>query len=343
MSLRAFLTLLSLLTLAGPALAVPGATDRVPAASLLVPFFETGTNSTTHPHDTLLVVNNRGAGSVLIHYHVWTIDGVATALNGNVTLAGNGSWSAAMRDLIAAASSTVKTQLTQAPYYRGFVTIDLVTAATANPPTQGPFPFGNNNRLEGYIYYGRLSKGAASGLAMVPLESLPSTVDDSEISGFYSPGNPTLKRDNREDLGPFARLCAARLASFQTCGGIDYTIGRIDLRVLQASQVTGSRAIVFAWDPQKTGGPSVHCDEDVCDTEYTLRRYLESGALAATSKIRLDHVVNVINVNGTAPGWVSLSGVPSPSANTNFYAFSFNSSVSTTSTWDTLFEAYIEP
>ncbi len=59
MRLCAFLVLLSLLTLAGPALAVPGATDRVPAASLLVPFFETGTNSTTHPHDTILVVTNR--------------------------------------------------------------------------------------------------------------------------------------------------------------------------------------------------------------------------------------------------------------------------------------------
>ena len=48
-----------LLSLSAPALAIPGATDRIPAASLLVPFFETGIDVGVNPHDTLLAVNNQ--------------------------------------------------------------------------------------------------------------------------------------------------------------------------------------------------------------------------------------------------------------------------------------------
>src|SRR5688572_20532482 len=99
-TLRASCLLLALLAVAGPALAVPGTTDRVPAGSLLVPFFETGVNSTTHPHDTLLVVNNWRTDNRTFHYHVWDIDGNATGLNGNITLGGLDTWSAALRDLL---------------------------------------------------------------------------------------------------------------------------------------------------------------------------------------------------------------------------------------------------
>ena len=67
--------LLLLLASAIPALAIPGATDRVPAATLLVPFFETGINSTTQPHDTLLAVTNWLFANITLHYHVWTSTG----------------------------------------------------------------------------------------------------------------------------------------------------------------------------------------------------------------------------------------------------------------------------
>src|SRR5690349_16921738 len=139
-STRALCLLLLALTLAAPAFAVPGATDRVPASTLIVPFFETGINSTTHPHDTLLVVTNWLFGTVTFHYHVWDIDGNATGLNGNITLNSLDSWSAALRDLLNTASPAVRTQLTQGAYYRGFVTIDVVSSATALSPLQGGYP-----------------------------------------------------------------------------------------------------------------------------------------------------------------------------------------------------------
>src|SRR5687768_4665020 len=147
-----FLPFLALTLLAAPALAVPGTPDRVPAASLLVPFFETGINSATHPQDTLLVATNRDTGSRIIHFHVWDIDGNATGLHGNVTLGARASWDAAMRDLLAAADPSVRTQLTEGAFYRGFVTIDVVSAATPLAPTESTFPFSDANVLEGYAY-----------------------------------------------------------------------------------------------------------------------------------------------------------------------------------------------
>src|SRR5688500_3348990 len=123
---RASWLLLLALTVGAPALAVPGAPDRVPAASLLVPFLETGVNSATHPHDTLLVVTNWRTDNRRFHYHVWDIDGNPTDLNGNVTLGGLGSWNVAMRDLLTVASPAVRTQLTEGPFFRGFVTIDAI-------------------------------------------------------------------------------------------------------------------------------------------------------------------------------------------------------------------------
>src|SRR5687768_12770640 len=114
------------LTVASPAWAVAGTPDRVPAASLLVPFLETGIDSFTHPHNTLLVVTNRRPANRTIHYHVWDIDGNPTALNGNVTLGPSATWNVAMRDLLNGAAPAVRTQLTTGPFYRGFVTIDAV-------------------------------------------------------------------------------------------------------------------------------------------------------------------------------------------------------------------------
>src|SRR5919106_5435258 len=111
LSLVPILLLAVLMTSAVPALAVSGATDRVPAASLLVPFFETGINSSTEPHDTLMVVTNWLIATETFHYHVWDIDGNPTGLNGNITLGSLGSWSVAMRDLLNTAAPAVRTQL----------------------------------------------------------------------------------------------------------------------------------------------------------------------------------------------------------------------------------------
>ncbi|HEX5758464.1 MAG TPA: hypothetical protein VF121_04680 [Thermoanaerobaculia bacterium] len=348
-SLRAACFLLLALTLAAPALAVPSATDRVPAATLLVPFFETGIDSTTHPHDTLLVVTNWLFANITFHYHVWDVDGSATGLNGNITLNSLDSWSAAMRDLINTAAPAVRTQLTEGPFYRGFMTIDVVTAATALNPLQGGYPFGSTNALEGFIYYTRLSQGSANGLAMVPLESLPATTD-SFMRGFYVAG------DGREEIDSTARFCAQQLAT--NPGGTtacatasdDEDIDRFHLRIFRSTPLTGSsRAVIFTWRPGLTQGPSVFCDSQPCASTYIFRQYDEGGTAVQNTTIRLDHVVNVIEnsqITGTAAGWLSIFDVPNVQVDMQVYAFSFNSAAPAGNpnlTWDAIFEGYIVP
>ena len=69
-------TTLALVTLSllisSPALAgVWGATDQVPAATLVMPFFEVGIDAATNPHDTLPVVYNRSGVERTIHWEIW--------------------------------------------------------------------------------------------------------------------------------------------------------------------------------------------------------------------------------------------------------------------------------
>jgi len=339
--------LLTLFALAGPTMAIPGATDRVPAASLLVPFFETGVNSSTHPHDTLMVVTNWLFGSVTFHYHVWDIDGVATDLNGNITLNSLDSWSAAMRDLLNTASPATRAALTEGEFYRGFVTIDVVTAATALNPRQASYPFGTSNALEGFIYYTRLSQGSANGLAMVPLESVPGTTNGF-LKGFYTSG------DDREEIDSTARVCAQQLASGVACDTTsdDADIDRFHLRIFRSAPLSGSsRAVIFTWRLAGTGGPSPYCDvpANSCTASYIFRQYDEDGNFVRDTTTRLDHVVNVFENSqflGAQAGWISIFDVPNASIDTQVYAFSFNSAAPAGNpnlTWDAIFEGYIVP
>lgn len=342
-STRSLCLLLLALTLAAPAFAVPGVPDRVPAASLLVPFFETGVNSTTHPHDTLLVVTNWRTDNRTFHYQVWDIDGIPTGLGGNITLGSLGSWTAAMRDLLNTASPTVRTQLTEGSFYRGFVTIDAVLSATALTPLEAAFPFANTNVFEGFIYYTRLSQGSANGLAMVPLEAVPDTIND-RLQGFYQPD------DRREEIDPSARRCAKRLMTGGTCGGLTDPLARIHMRIFRSAPLSGSsRAVVFTWVPGLGGGPSVYCDNPVnaCSPTLTYRQYDENGVFVVNGLIRLDHVVNVIedaSLSGTNAGWISIFNVPNINENLQVYGLSFNSANPAGNpnlTWDAIFEAYI--
>ena len=338
--------LVLVLSLPTPALAVPGATDRTPAASLLVPFFETGINSTTHPHDTLLVVTNWRTDNRTFHYHVWDIDGNATGLNGNIALGSLDSWSAAMRDLINTASPAVRTQLTQGAFYRGFVTIDAVTAATVLDPTEGSYPFSNDNVFEGFIYYTRLSEGSANGIAMVALETVPPTAN-SFVRGFYTAS------DRREEIDPTGRRCAKALANGGTdCTGMDGPLARVHMRIFRSTPLNGtSRAVVFTWAPALTGGPSVYCDvpANSCSPTMIFRQYDEAGNIVVNSSIRLDHVVNIIpngTLVGDQAGWISIFNIPNVLIDLQVYGLSFNSANPAGNpnlTWDAIFEAYIVP
>jgi hypothetical protein len=343
-TLRASCLLLAALALAGPALAVPGATDRVPAASLLVPFFETGINVGTHPHDTLLLVTNWRTDNRTFHYHVWDIDGNPTGLNGNITLSGLASWSVAMRDLLNTTTPAIRTQLTQGFFYRGFLTIDAVTAATALHPREAGYPFSDANVFEGYIYYTRLSQGSANGIAMVPLEAIPNTAD-SFLRGFYA--GP----DNREEIDPTGRRCAERLTTGGSCGaGIDGALARIHMRIFRSAALNGSsRAVIFTWVPSRTGGPSIYCDTPAnsCDPNFIFRQYNEEGAIVLNTTRRLDHVVNVIENSallGNNSGWISMFNIPNVLVDLQVYGMSFNSANPASNpnlTWDAIFEAYI--
>ena len=330
--------------LAAPALAVPGATDRVPAASLVVPFFETGIDVSTHPHDTLLAVNNWRTGNRTFHYHVWDIDGVPTGLNGNITLGSLATWSVAMRDLINGSSPAVRAQLTEGVFYRGFVTIDAVTAATTDPPTDAAFPFSDANVFEGYIYYTRLSQGSANGIAMVALETVPAATN-SLVRGFYR------ANDNREEIDPTGRRCARNLVLGDTCAsGIDGALARIHMRIFRSAPLNGSsRAVVFTWVPFRTGGPSLYCDvpANSCSPSYIFRQYDETGGLVQNTTRRLDHVVNVIEDSelvGAASGWISIFNITNVLLDLQVYGLSFNSANPASNpdlTWDAIFEAYV--
>lgn len=319
---------------------IPGATDKVRSASLLVPFFEVGVDVTTHPHDTLLVVF--GMAAAKFHYHVWDIDGNAVALYGNIDLASAEGWSASLRDLINSASGAVKTALTDASgnYYRGFVTIDVVTADTTLSPTEAGYPLGTANSLEGYIYYVRILEGSSNALTMIPIEEVGTGVDNY-LHGFYG------SSDGREEIDVEGRACAAELATGGTCSAHN-TINRVRSRVFLSPALNAStRIIIFLWDTGETEGISTFCDTNPnCASTYTYRRYDEAGNMVQDTDIRLDHVVNVIDVTGTENGFVSIWEIPSGVGDWQVYAFSITNakpSSGTSANWDAILESYIYP
>ncbi|GAB4538032.1 MAG: hypothetical protein Fur0020_06820 [Thermodesulfovibrionia bacterium] len=320
--------------------AVPGVTDRVPAASLIVPFFEVGIDVSTNPHDTLLVVTNiLVSPPTQVHYHVWDIDGVPTGIQGNISLTGGDTWAISMRDLIAVASSSDKSMLTDGEFYRGFVTIDNVSSATTKNPTESGYPFANYNQLEGFIYYVRLLQGSSNGLPMVPIEAVGSSVAGL-LQDFY-------QDDNREEIDSDARACADQLANGTACSSdSDGLMYRVHSRVFLEPSLNGrSRVVIFTWSPGMIGGPSIFCDADpsICNSAYPYKRYDADGNLEEDTTIRLDHVVNVIDVSGSENGFVSVWNIPSGLNDIQIYGFSINSAqpASISANWDAIFESYI--
>ena len=329
----------------GVALAgVPGALDKSPAASLIVPFFEVGINSSTHPQDTLPVIYNRATTPTKIHWHVWDKNGNATDLYGDKELSGNESYPLSMRVLIDGATSTVKSELDDGgTYYHGFVTIDVVTAETTKNPTESGYPFAtgsSSNALEGFIYYVRIAEGSSNSLAMIPVNWVDPGAD-SYLTNLYQ------NSDEREEFAASSRKCAELLASGGAgpCTGDD-TIDRVDSRVyLDPANNAITRIILFTWDPTIIGGPSIYCDTHSCDSEYDYKQYDESGNLIADTTIRLPNVVNIITVSGSANGLVSIQGIADPDDDFSVYGFSLTnaSPPSGTLNWDAILPSYIEP
>ena len=329
------LVFISNIAFASPMDGIPGATNKNRAATLIVPFFEVGINQTEDPLDTLLTVS--GVTGEIIHYHVWDIDGNATTLNGNVDMDVFDTWYASMRALIDAAASSVRTQLTDGDYYRGFVTIDVVTETTSLNPTHASYPFGNANDIFGFIYYVRLLEGSANGIDMIPIEYVGHSVN-ANLRDFYQ------QTSGREEIDAYAKFCISNLAQGDDCS---FDPDSIDLDIysrvfLNPALSAGSRIIVFSWIPQLIGGPSVYCGAHGCATSYIYWQLNEEGNIITNTSISLDHVVNVIDVSGTQNGWVYIANVPGVFQT---FAFSFNSASSSTisTNWDAIFESYLIP
>ena len=342
------MSLLFCFLFSGPAFGgIPGIPDTTPAATLIIPFFEVGINAATAPNDTFAIVYNRATTSSQFHYHVWDKNGNATDLYGDVTLAGNETWSASMRNLIAGSTAAVKEDLDDGgTYYRGFVTIDMVTAETTKNPTESGYPFdtgASSNALEGFIYFVRLAEGSSNSMPMIPVNWVEATTTEY-LSGMYQ-GSAI---DAREEFDATGRACAELLAS----GGAgpcsaDTVIGRVDSRVyLDAAYNAKTRIVVFLWNPLVIGGPSVYCDTHSCDSEYDYKQYDADGNLVTDTTIRLPSVVNVLDVSGTSNGLVSIQGIADAPHHYMVYGFSItNASPASgaSANWDAILPSYIEP
>jgi hypothetical protein len=337
---------LVVLLIAGVAFAgIPGALDKTPAATLIIPFFEVGISASTHPEDTFSIVYNRATTESKVHYHVWDKNGNATDLYGEQTLSGNETWAASMRGLIAGSTDAVRTALDDGgSYYRGFVTIDLVTADTTLNPTEAGYPFAmgaSSNALEGFIYYVRLAQGSSNSMPMIPVNWVPATTD-SKLADLYQ------NSDEREEFDANARSCAEHLAS-EAAGACpsDDEIARIDSRVyLDQTYSAKTRIVIFTWNPAVVAGPSVYCDTRPCESEYDYKQYDPSGNLVTDTTVRLPNVVNVLSVSGTTNGLVSIQNIPDTTAQYQVYGFSItNASPASgaSANWDAILPSYIEP
>jgi hypothetical protein len=91
------LTLVSLLGLGGRAYAVIGTIDAVPAATLLLPYFEVDLND-LNGVNTLFSINNASASAALAHVTVWT-DQSVPAIDFDVYLTGYDVQTISVRDI----------------------------------------------------------------------------------------------------------------------------------------------------------------------------------------------------------------------------------------------------
>ncbi len=183
-----------------------------------------------------------------------------------------------MRDLINASSPAVRTQLTEGAFYRGFITIDVVTAATALNPREPAYPFGTTNALEGFIYYTRLSQGSANGLAMVPIENVPATTDSFMTRVLQQRRRPGRDRLDRRASAPTRSPRTLRVRPPVRPGRMTRDIDRFHLRIFRSTPLTGtSRAVIFAWRPGLVGGPSIFCDHQSLRVELHLSPVRPSG------------------------------------------------------------------
>lgn len=309
--------------------AVYGIPDQVRAATLIVPLMEKGISTV---HNTLTVVQNICGGNITIHWELWDIDGVPVNIYGNVTLNGGAAWISDMGSIIASATPSQLSQLTIGGFYRGFMTIDVVTSATLLLPTESGYPFSSANCLSGFIYYVRLLEGAANGIPMVHIEGGLSGGLHPNVRGFYRHG------DDREEIDNHARYYAERATKGLSI--IDDPNNKLDFiisRVFESGNGE-TRIVIWAWGPPFYGVSTAPGD---VGGPFLYQHFNEAGTLVHNATVSLSRVVNVIDVPVEANGIVLIADLPE---NFNVFAFSFNSAHFTLNpalTWEAMFESTI--
>lgn len=329
-----------------PASAIWGTPDQVPAATVIAPFLEAGIEFATHPEDTLTAVYTR-SGTLTVHWIIWTIDGVP-AIAGNREIDAAATWGQSFRNTLSQATPDQRAMLVDGAHYRGFMTVDVVTEPTDETPFSAAYPFGDTNGLIGASYFVRLQQGSANGVAMVPIEAVSPSAN-AFLSGFYTGAT----NDRREEIDGNARDCIRLMGRGETCSVANVNpsggVHRMRARVWQNSgplDIT-SRLIVFAWNTARpgAGGPSAVCDVLGCNADYVLTRTREDGTILAPQPVRLDHVVNVLDITGSdGVGEVLLGPIVDPDDSTQVFGFVFNRAQpeGTGQNWDAVFEANIQ-
>jgi hypothetical protein len=255
-------------------------------------------------------------------------------LSGNVPITGDQAWVTDFGSILAGASGSQLTQLTDGSFYHGFMTIDLVTASTGLLPTDPAYPFSPDNCITGHIYYVRLLEGAANGIPMVHIEGGVNT----GLSGLFTATGFYESLDNREEIDADARHYAYTSSNglpsaFDPNDTLDYILSRVYV------QGNGeSRIVVWTWGPAAFGATGVPSDF-FGPFPFVIRN--EAGAVTTNTTITLPHVVNVINVPGDANGIAWVIGIP---GGFETYAFSFNSANNVANpalTWEAMFESTI--
>jgi hypothetical protein len=274
---RVLLCLAVLTTLLGPrtAPAVLGTPDVVPAATLLLPYFEVDLDNPNHV-DTSFSFSNATSAAVIAHVTLWTDWSVPTFVF-DVPLSGYDIEDIYLRSVFsgqlpeAAVPSTLspaQVQHLQAAHTgiaspilgglcagrpfgdrvaRGYITVDLVKAMDLRNPTQaGYFAQGgtglalNDNAIWGNYAIIRRQDDSAIGENLVHIEAADSLTGSDTFYSRYVAGSGA---DNRESLTAGWAARYALGGNFD--GGTDLVVWR-DPGVAQAPVLCGSSP---AWFP----------------------------------------------------------------------------------------------
>jgi len=242
-----------------------------------------------------------------------------------------------MAAIVAAATPTQRTQLTDGDFYRGFLTVDAVSASTTLSPTDASYPILNFNCFTGDVYYVRLTEGAANGINMIHVEAASTSADIVQTSFYTINGQ-------REMFDADARYYSSRQSNgLETVTNytdpndvVDTTYSRV---FLNPSSNGHSRIVLWTWCPVWCGSTTNTSPSADSGGSFGYLRTDESGALVENTTIDLNHVVNIIDVSGTENGTVLIQDIPQ---GFNIYGFVSNAAEgSAQETWEAMFETII--